>query len=198
MSNDPNLTNCLVNDLRADDPVTFNRLINHTYQRLELLTHRMLRTFGGVRRWDETGDVLHKALLRLQDALTKMECTSDRHFYHVAAMYIRWELLDLAEKYRGPHGFAANHHSDSSGGALVRAADPASGPDNLLQWADFHRKVKDLPPELGEVFDLMWVHGKTRKEIADTLDVSVDVVKKRWLKVRLALDEACNGEAPNN
>jgi RNA polymerase sigma-70 factor (ECF subfamily) len=198
MSNDPNLTNGLVDRLRAGDDKAFDRLVGHTYQRLQLHTHRMLRTFGGVRRWDQTGDVLNTALYRLQKALPKVKLKSDRHFYHLAAMYIRRVLLDLARRYRGPHGWAANHHTDSSGGALARAADPATGPDNFLQWADFQRKAKQLPPDMREVFDLVWVHGMSRKEIAEILGVSVDTVKKRWLKVRLALDKLCNGDAPNN
>jgi len=199
MSNDPNVTNGLVNDLRTDDPMTFDRLITHTYQRLERLSHHMLRTFGGVRRWDQTGDVLHSAQIRLHKAFSesKLKLASARHFYQVAAKHIRWELLSLAEKYRGPQGSAGNHHTDSTGGVVTGAADPATGPDNLLQWAEFQRKAEQLPPELREVFDLLWYNGKTHKQAGEILGTSERTVKRRWVDVRLALDEACNGDAPS-
>jgi hypothetical protein len=111
----------------------------------------------------------------------------------VAANYIRWELLSLAEKYGGPQGSTANHRTVSTGGA----ADPATGPDNLLQWADFHLKAKELPPDLREVFDLIWYNGTTQKEAAEILGVPERTLRRRWLSARLALNKACNGEAPN-
>lgn len=197
MPNDPDVTNDLVDRLRAGDPKARELLITHTYQRLERLAHNMLRTYGGVRRWDETGDVLHNAQIRLQKALSKVKLKSAEHFYQVATNHIRWELLDLAAKYRGPQGSAANHATDSTGGAVTGAADPATGPDNLLQWADYQLKTKELPPNLRKVFDLIWYHGKTFKEVAEILGVSEKTVKRLWAKVRLALDEACNGAAPS-
>jgi len=197
MPDDPDDTNDLVYNLRPDDPETYNRLIAHAYRRLEWLIYSMLRDFGGVRRWDDTGDVtgdvLHSALIRLHKAFSEseLELTSARHFYQVAANYIRWELLSLAEKYRGPQGSAANHHTDSTGGAVTGAADPDTGPDQLLRWADFQRKAMELPPDLREVFDLIWCHRQSHKEAADILGVSERTVKRRWLVARLALYESC-------
>jgi RNA polymerase sigma factor (sigma-70 family) len=197
MSN-PNVTNGLVNDLRTDDPETFDRLIAHTYRRLKLRAHHMLRTFGDVRLKDQTGDVLHKALYRFQRALPKIKLKSDRHFYHLVGKYIRWVLLDLARRSRGPQASIVIHLNDSSGGALARAADPATGPDNLLPWEDLLLKAKELPPNLREVFDLIFCKGKGPKEAAEILGVSERTVKRWWLAVRLALGQACNGKAPNN
>jgi RNA polymerase sigma factor (sigma-70 family) len=196
MSKDPNVTNRLVNDLKTDDPETFNRLIAHTYQRLRRLTHCMLQDFGGVHQWDETTDVLHNVHFRLYKAFfeSKVELKSARHFYEVAANHIGWELLSLAEKYRGPKWSVANNYTDST--AITRAADPATGPDRLLQWTDFQLNAKELPPKLREVFNLIWYNGTTRKEAAEILGVSEKTVKRLWAKVRLALDEACNGDAP--
>lgn len=193
MPDDPDDTNDLVNNLRPDDPVTFNRLIAHTYERLKLLVHSMLRDFGGVRRWDDTDDVLHSALFRLGKAFSesKLELTSARHFYQVAANYIRLELLSRAEKYPGPQGYAANRHTDSTGGAITGAADQATGSDRLRQWANFQLKAKELPPDLREVFNLIWYNGKSQREAADILGVSERTVKRRWLTARLALDKAC-------
>jgi RNA polymerase sigma-70 factor (ECF subfamily) len=198
MSN-PNVTNGLVNDLRTDDPDTFKRLINHTYQRLERHTHNMLRTFGGVRQREQTGDVHHNALIRLQEAFSesKLELKSARHFYQVAANHIRWELLSLAEKYRGPKWSMANQDAGSTGGAVAWAADPATGPDQFLKWVEFQVKAKELPPDLKEVFDLIWYNGATQKEAAEILDVCERTLKRRWVDVRLALDQMCNGDAPN-
>src|SRR5262245_38370867 len=102
MPDDPNFTKVLVDKLRDGEDRALDRLIEHTYERLQRLTHRMLRTYGGVRRWDQTDDVFHNAQIRLQNALSKVELKSDLHFYQLATKHIRWELLDLAERYRGP------------------------------------------------------------------------------------------------
>jgi len=188
MPDDPNITRVLVDKFRAGDDGALNRLIEHTYERLQRLTHRMLRTYGGVRRWDETCDVHHNAQIRLQNALSKVELKSDLHFYRLAAVQIRRELLDLAERYQGPMGSAANHYSDSFGSAINRAADPASSLEDLWDWTDFQLKAEQLPPEQAEVFDLIWYHGKTIKEVAALIGVSERTVKRRWVKAREALD----------
>ncbi|HJZ93544.1 MAG TPA: hypothetical protein VKE40_21890, partial [Gemmataceae bacterium] len=71
MPDDPDDTNDLVNNLRPDDPETFNRLIAHTYERLRLLTRSMLRDFGVVRRWEGTDDVRHSVQFRLHKAFSE-------------------------------------------------------------------------------------------------------------------------------
>lgn len=197
--NDPNVTNNLVDRLRSGDPQARDLLITHTCQRLERLTRYMLGTFPRVKKWEQTCDVFQNVQIRIHKAISgsKVELKSARHFYQVAANHIRWELRDLAQKYRGPKWTVVNHRTDSTGGAITRVADPASGPDRLLEFADFQQKAKELPPKLREVFDLIWYNGMTCKEAAEILGVSEKTVKRLWAKVRLALDEACNGEAPS-
>jgi RNA polymerase sigma factor (sigma-70 family) len=81
---------------------------------------------------------------------------------------------------------------------VALAADTSGSPETNLDWADFERRANQLPPDLREVFDLVWLHRKTHSEVAEILGVSVRTAKRRWLAARLALDKGCDGEAPHN
>src|SRR5262245_57545794 len=95
-------------------------LIRRVQQRLEHLTRKMLRGFPAVQRWEDTGDVLQNALIRLARALEAVNPTTTREFFGLAAEQIRRELLDLARHYRGPHGLHRNYQS----GLAARPGEP--------------------------------------------------------------------------
>jgi RNA polymerase sigma-70 factor (ECF subfamily) len=147
----------------------------------------MLRGYPNVGRWEDADDVLQNVLVRLYRALATTTPESARHYYHLAALQVRRELLDLADRYQGPHGAGANHHTDGSGAVLAGAADPAGGPSSSAEWTEFHRRVESLPDESREAFGLLWYDGLTQEEAAEVLEVSVRTVKRRWLAARLAL-----------
>ena len=83
----------------------------------------MLKFFPVVARWEQTDDVLQNALVRLCRALEAAPPEDARHFYHLAELQIRRELLDLANRYRGPHGIGNSHHTDPAGEKLAGATD---------------------------------------------------------------------------
>src|SRR5206468_3639921 len=115
--------------------------------RLQALARQMLRRYPVVGRWEQTDDVLQNALVRLCRALETAPPESARHFYRLAEVQIRRELLDLADRYRGPQGIGANHHTDPADGAVGAHPDPADGPRILAEWAEFHRLVGMLSEE---------------------------------------------------
>lgn len=171
-------------------------LIDHTCDRLRLLTRRMLRQYPVVHRWEQTDDVLQNALLRLYRALSHMPVESPRHYYNLAALQIRRELLDLADRHQGPEGLGRNLETDQT---LQVAAGPPSAPDepsSLAEWAEFHRHVGRLPDEQREVFDLLWYQGLDQGAAAELLGVSVRTLKRRWQATRLALARVCIGPPP--
>lgn len=69
---------------QAGDTPARDRLLEHCCDRLKALTHRMLRQrFSHVGRWEETDNVLQRAMLRLYQSLENVTLESGRHFYNL-------------------------------------------------------------------------------------------------------------------
>ena len=188
-------TAALVARLPAGGAAARSALIARTCERLQHLTRRMLKGYPQVGRWEQTDDVLQNALLWLCRALEATPPGTVRHFYNLAALQVRRELLDLADRHAGPLGGGANHDTDHSGSAVAGAADPAGEPSSVEAWADFHRHVGALPADEREAFGLLWYGGLTQDETAGVLGVSARTVKRRWQAARLALAGAL-GDGP--
>ena len=189
--------------MRAGDGHARQELLAHASARLRTLAGRMLRDYPSVRRWEQTDDVLQQALMRLHRALAEVTPESLPHFYNLAALQIRRELLDLAKHHLGPEGQGARHHSDAhgraaddEGGPLGGVADHAAEPTTLEAWSEFHARVEALPPQEREVFNLLWYQGLNQDEAAEALGVSSRTVLRRWQSARLLLYQALHGEQP--
>ncbi len=184
---DTQLQNLIDLGLQAQDA-----LLDHASDRLLRLTRRMFHTYPDLRRWEQTDDVFQNAMLRLHRALASVKLESVRHFFNLAAVQIRRELLDLAKHHFGPEGAAAKHHtdfqpSDEPGGQLH---DQAQEPADLERWSEFHAQVDGLPEQEKEVVNLLWYEGLTQEETAKVLGISLRTVKRRWHSARLKLCEA--------
>ena len=179
-------TTRLVNLLPEGGDDARNKLIAHASERLLRLARRMLREYPGVRRWEQTDDVRQNAALRLQRALSDVDVKSSKHFWHLATLQIRRELIDLARHHLGPEGHGRHHHTDGAGKA---ADDPGGGlhslpygkgePSTPEAWIEFHELVEGLPEEQREVARLRWFGGLAHQEVANVLDMTLDTVKKR-------------------
>jgi RNA polymerase sigma-70 factor (ECF subfamily) len=179
----------------ADLAAARNAVLNHASDRLEKLTRRMLRNFPRLRRWEQTGDVLQNAVLRLHRSLAAIRPVSARQFYGLAAAQIRRELIDLTRHHFGPEGAAAHHHTDGIENAsenredVSQHADVSGEPTSLAAWTEFHEKVQRLPEAEREVFDLLWYEGLNQQEAASLLGVTDRTVKNRWRSAKLLLQE---------
>ena len=185
--------------LRKGDEAARSEVINNACQRLEALTRRMLRNYSRLRRWEQTGDVLQNAVLRLYRSLATIQPESPAQFYGLAAAQIRRELTDLARHHFGPEGAAAHHHTDGgerAGGPVESKADPGGEPATLAEWTDFHEKVQLLPETEREVFGLLWYEGLTQAEAAQVLGVTERTIKNRWRSAKLELKQLL-GEGPS-
>jgi RNA polymerase sigma-70 factor (ECF subfamily) len=183
--------------MRQGDDQARDHLFDHAGERLRRLTRKMLRRFPALRRWEQTDDVLQNATLRLHRSLADTRPDSVRHFFNLAAVQIRRELLDLARHHFGPQGDAANHHTEAGASTpLEREPDPADEPATLEGWTRFHEAVEALPEEEREVFNLLWYEGLDQAEAAALLGVGLRTIKRRWQKARLLLFEALHGEPP--
>lgn len=171
--------------LKSGDEQGRTKLLDRACERLRLLARRMLRGYPQVRRWEETGDVLNAAMLRLFRALLEVRPESLRHFFNLAATEIRRELIDLARK-----------NARLEGQAQLKAEVPGEHdePGTLVQWTEFHAKVEELPDEEREVFSLVWYEELTQAEVADLLKVSTRTVIRRWQNARFMLGMALYGQ----
>lgn len=179
----------LVAAVRRGDPRAREALIDHAANRLLLLTRRMFRGRPGLQRWEQTDDVFQNAMLRLHKALETSPVESVRHFFNLATLQIRRELIDLGRKHFGPHGLGRNHHTDR------QPADDRGGtlhgleaePLDLTEWTEFHERVAALPDEEREVFDLLYYEGVSQEEAAAILACSVRTLRRRWNDAKLRL-----------
>lgn len=188
--------------LQSADPATSEKaregVINHASERLETLARSMLKHYPRLRRWEQTGDVLQNALLRLHRSLLTIRPDSVRQFYGLATTQIRRELIDLTRHHFGPEGPARMHHTDGARqlsdnpAALDRHPASDGEPGSLSEWTEFHEAVQKLPDDEREVFDLYWYQGLDQKEVASILNVTDRTVKNRWRSAKLLLRELLN------
>ena len=185
--------------LRAGDRAAWDDLYARTGTRLEALARRMLHGFPGVRRFEETPDVLQNATLRLLRALRAVRPGSVREFFALAGTQLRRELLDLKGHYFGPQGAGA-HAAVPVGGsnpdpaATVAYAGPT--PLELEEWSEFHRQIEALPAEERAVVDLHYYQGLSKAEAAEVLGVDVRTVQRRWNAALGRLKSIRQGEWP--
>jgi RNA polymerase sigma-70 factor (ECF subfamily) len=188
--------------LQAGDEKAREELLNCACDRLTRLTRKMLKSFGRVKRWEQTDDVVQNAMLRLYRSLADVQPANTVEFYKLAALNIRRELLDLAKHYYGPQGHGANYASlaqkpDQSQAELpFERAASVDEPDQVEPWTAFHQQVERLPAEEKEVFDLLWYQELSQAEAAELLRVSERTIKRRWASARLMLHEALKGRLP--
>jgi RNA polymerase sigma-70 factor (ECF subfamily) len=192
----------LVDRIQAGDAPARDELLRRVMGRMERLTRSMLRSFHGVRGWEETGDVLQNALMRLLRTLQKLRPDDTRGFFHLAAEHIRRELIDLNRHYQGALGHGRNlalgdfGEVDGQSAKIAPPADPAPGEDHLERWRNFHEAAGALEGEQREVFSLAFYHGWTQPQIAELLGVHERTVRRAWRAACLRLAEEVGGDLP--
>lgn len=186
----------------SGDPSARQKLIQLSYDRLRRLTRRMLQDFPTVRRWEETDDVFQRAAMRLWRVLEKVQPESSRHFFNLAALQVRRELIDLARSLGGPLGQAGNYESRSGDDSQSLQDTPAnSGSEtyeasSLATWSEFHEKVQLLDANERETFELIWYQGLSQESVALILEISQKSVSRRWQKARRNLFELLGRQLP--
>lgn len=207
----------LLDRLRAGDLQARDELIGHAYDRLVVLSRRMLGRYSRLRAWEQTDDVAQNAMMRLRTALEKVQPASVREFIGLASVQIRRELMDLtrhhfgrerdkdspdepdsAPKRQAPKVFSQQGSADNEG-QVLSSQDPGSDtydPKDLAMWREFHEKVQALPEQEREVVDLLWYQEMSQEEAADLLEVDKSTVKRRWRAARMKLHEALKGWLP--
>ena len=192
----------LMERIQKGDNQAQDELIRRVVGRLERLTRKMLHSFAGVRPWEQTGDVLQNALLRLLHTLQKLRPADTRAFFCLATEHVRRELIDLNRHYQGACGLGKNQavHDfsppDDSEMKRLHPVDNSPPMEELERWQAFHEAVEHLPAEEREVFSLVFYHGWTQLQIAGLLQVHERTVRRLWQAGCLRLNDAIGGDLP--
>jgi RNA polymerase sigma factor (sigma-70 family) len=117
-------------------------------------------------------------------------------FFRLAAEQIRRELLDLARSLSRRPEVQAPAGEDSRGQGLLDRIDTTSEPHKLTIWAEYHRRVEELPDDERAVVDLMWYQGVKKKEAAELLGVSLATLARRWASARVKLQQVLRADPP--
>jgi RNA polymerase sigma-70 factor (ECF subfamily) len=189
--------------LRAGDDSARAQLLACARQQLERLTHKMLRGWDRVHRWEQTPDVMQNALVRLYRALSECRPATAAEFFRLAATSIRRELQDLAKHYYGPHGAGANHATPNWRARGDQAGEAAAwefgqvdeDPAELAIWTEFHAGVALLPDAERAAFDLLWYEELPQAEAARLLGISERTLKRHWAAARLRLGRILGASA---
>ncbi len=170
----------LLKRLREGDRSAENELAQAILARFEALARRMLHKFPGVRRYEDTADLVQESMIRLLRSLREVSPTNTREFFGLAAEQIRRQLLDLLKR----HKQALNKRREA-------AAEPASPADDadLTRWAAFHEAVSQLPVEEREVFMLSYYHNWTQAEMAELFQVEERTIRRRWKAANTSMRE---------
>ena len=184
------------------DSTATQQLIIHCCQRLETLARKMLRDFPRVKRWEDTADIFQNASMRLMRALEDVKPETTRHFYALAALQIRRELLDMARRYQGERGDAksvtplpmADHPKEVNRDSGF--VDPIEPQRSLDRWSLFHETIAAMPTTNREVCELLWYQGLSQPETAQLLDIPLRTLKRRWQEIRIQIHDALGGEMP--
>lgn len=184
----------LLDRLHQGDPLATNELIEFAYDRLVIVTRKMLGSFGGgARVEEETAGVVNEAYNRLKTAIEEVRPPTVKAFMGLAAKKIREVLLDRVRQIDGrgkePRPKAvplAGNDSTVTLGVPQLADTDAGGSRNQLAL-DLLDAIGKLPDEEREVVELIFFHGYSQPEVGEIIGVHEDTVKRRWARARVKL-----------
>lgn len=180
----------LLEKLRNNDKDAKNAIIVQTLNRLERISRKMFHKFPSLQQSEETGDILHMLVLKLDKALSHVTPDSVSGYFALVNLNLNWILKELARKSKASGVLKWNGMNDILNGV----SDPYSGPKSNLEWIDFFEVLEKLAPESREVFDLMWLQGLNQKQAAKVLGISLRTFIRRWIKSKLEIRKLINEE----
>lgn len=186
----------LLQRLRDGDSGSAQALLEASMRRLQLLAKRISNNVPGVKRWEQTDDLVQNSMIRLWKALEKHRPATPLDYYRLASTIIRRELIDLSRHYFGAEGMGRNlaHTPDSNdsqqGTPVEQKVDQTNDPSKLASWTEFHAYVESLDKEQQALFDLLWYQGLTLTQAAELLDSSERTIRRKWKLARVKLYEA--------
>jgi RNA polymerase sigma factor (sigma-70 family) len=154
----------------------------------------MFQSFPTLREWYDTPDIVQGSTMRLLNSLRELQPASMLDFFKLAAANIRRELVDLARHFHGKATLSLD--TDDSRTEALQLEAPIEAVEELELWSRFHQTVEELPVDEREVFSLSFYHGWTQAEIAESLDVDVRTIRRRWQTACRKLTRQLGGRLP--
>ena len=167
-----------LDDILAGERLTFarNELVICTQKRIRHLVRELAKALSvDVQRWEGEDDLVQNVLIRVDQAVQKLEIENVRAFFYTVGKNVRWELLNTRDRLFGPRGIGRNHHTgglEDVGHGLV---------DRGLErefYVGLWDEIDALPDEWQEVIYLEHFAGLTRKLTAELMDVSTKTVTR--------------------
>lgn len=187
----------LVQRMREGDETAKERLVAIIYDRLTIMSRRMLKEApAAVARWDQTGDLLHSAWFRIERALEEesVHLNDESHFFRLIARHLRFQLIELYRKNVGARGLDANYGSVAGrADAVLDPSDQTNDMHRLTMCGEFHEQVEKLEEREKAVVDLLWYEGLTHEETASLLGVNVKTVQRAWRRAKIQLAANLDG-----
>jgi len=177
----------LLENLNQGDPLAREELLKWSLRRLARLASRMLKEYPPVRRRRETDDVVQGALLRLDKALRKDPPKSVEHFFRLAALQIRRELIDLANRFRHRKSVLECDAFPGSSRGPMKVPDPRVRSSSSCGLYDAMERLK---PDERRLFDLLHIAGLSQAEAATLLGVSERTLRRQLREAKMSLHAA--------
>jgi RNA polymerase sigma factor (TIGR02999 family) len=181
-----NLT-LMLNRMRDGDRQAGEEVVARVYDELHRIASREMRRERPGNTLQTTA-LIHEAYLRMAGAQS-LEIQNRGHFFAVASQQMRRVLVD--------HARAAG--SQKRGGGLfqldldsvrVGAEDPD---EQLVRLDDALNDLERFDPRSAKVVELKYFGGYTDREVAETLNLSVAMVRRDWEFARSWLFQQIGG-----
>jgi RNA polymerase sigma-70 factor (ECF subfamily) len=185
----------LLQQIRDGHSDSVQALLEASMRRLQILAKRISGNLPGVKRWEQTDDLVQNSMIRLWKAISKSRPPTPLDYYRLASAIIRRELIDLSRHYFGAEGMGANmvrtaHALDSQSPSPVELeSEQTYEPSSLAIWTEFHTYIDSLDDETRALFDLLWYQDLTLTQAAELLGSSERTIRRRWKLARVALYE---------
>src|SRR5499426_2848206 len=170
------------------DRQALDRLVPLVYDELRRLAHGYMRRERAGQTLQTTA-LIHEAYLRLIDA-NQVQWRNRAHFFGVAARLMRQILVAIARE-RG--------YQKRGGGARQVSLDEAmmidEGRDeDLVALDEALGELAQIDARKAQVVEMRFFGGLTEDEIAATLNVSTETVRRDWRLARSWLRRELSGE----
>lgn len=162
----------LLAQTREGNPGARDELFTLVYEQLHSLASKMMYDQAAQHTLQATA-LVHEAYIRLKGAGTSWN--DEVHFRHIAASAMRCVIIDSARARRATKRGGEARRVDT---LEIRAM---SGPQSdLLELDELLQGLARLDARTAQVFEMRCFGGYSHDEIAQSLELSLSTVERRW------------------
>lgn len=188
---DVNLT-LMLNRMKEGDQQAGEQVVARVYDELHRIAAREMRRERPGNTLQTTA-LIHEAYLRMAGAQS-LEIHNRGHFFAVASQQMRRVLVDHARRV-GSQKRGAGALPVDLDSVRVGAEDPDA---QLVRLDDALTDLERLDPRSAKVVELKYFGGYTDREVAETLDLSLAMVRRDWEFARSWLFEQMSAPAEHH